>query len=131
MAEDVPAEVEDLLTSEVLPAYLATSHDDRPHVAPLWYRYDDGIVEIMTTGQKLANIRRNPRVSMAVQKHDAGMPEWTVTLRGTARVVDDEETGREANRKLNRKYGAEDDAWKENTLVRIDVGSTSYRTYYK
>lgn len=129
MTENVPEEVEALLTSEVLPAYLATSVEDRPHVAPLWYRYEDGTVEVMTTGQKLANLRRNPRVSLSVQHHDAGHPEWTVTLRGTATVVEDDEANRTANRKINRKYGAEADDWQENTLVRIDVGSASYRTY--
>jgi len=129
MAADVPAEVEALLTSEPLPAYLGTSHDDRPHVAPLWYRYEDGTVEILTTGRKLENVQENPHVSLAVQKRDAGHPEWMVTLQGTATVVEDEDVSREANRKLNRKYGAEEDAWQENTLVSIDVGSASYQTY--
>jgi len=129
MAESIPPEAEDLLTSEVLPAYLATSVEDRPHVAPVWYRYDEGTVEVMTTGQKLANLRRNPRVSLSVQHHDAGDSEWTVTLRGTATVVEDDDANREANRTINRKYGADPDAWQENTLVRIDVGSASYRTY--
>lgn len=125
----VPDEAERLLTSEPLAAHLATSVDDRPHVAPLWYRYaGDDVVEIMTTGQKLANVRRNPRVALAVTKTVDGHPEWQVVVRGTATVVDDEETARDANRKLNRKYGAPEDAWEDNTLVRIDVGSTSYRT---
>jgi hypothetical protein len=52
-----------------------------------------------------------------------------VTLLGTATVVDDEEAFREANRRINRKYGVDEDAHSENTLVRIDVGTASYRTY--
>ena len=129
MPDSVPNEVEELLTSEPLTAYLATSREDRPHVAPVWYRYDGGTVEVMTTGRKLENLRANPRVSLAVQKEDAGIPEWTVTLLGTADVVDAENATREANRRINRKYGVEPDAWEGNTLVRIDVGSASYRTY--
>jgi nitroimidazol reductase NimA-like FMN-containing flavoprotein (pyridoxamine 5'-phosphate oxidase superfamily) len=39
---DVPDEVEELVTSEPLVATLGTCVDGRPHVAPLWYRYDDG-----------------------------------------------------------------------------------------
>jgi len=124
----VPEEAERLLGSEPLEAQLATSVDDRPHVAPLWFRYaGDDVVEIMTTGQKLANVRRNPRVALAVSKSVDGHPEWQVVMRGTATVVEDEATAREANRKLNQKYGAEPDAWAENTLVRIDVASTNYR----
>jgi nitroimidazol reductase NimA-like FMN-containing flavoprotein (pyridoxamine 5'-phosphate oxidase superfamily) len=128
VSERVPREVEELLRSE-LAAYIATSREDRPHVAPVWYRYEDGTVEVMTTGRKLENLRANPRVSLAVQKADAGIPEWTVTLLGTAEVVEDEDANREANRRINRKYGVEPDAWEGNTLVRIDVGSASYRTY--
>jgi nitroimidazol reductase NimA-like FMN-containing flavoprotein (pyridoxamine 5'-phosphate oxidase superfamily) len=129
VTEGVPTEAEELLTGEPLTAYLATSREDRPHVAPVWYRYGDGTVEVMTTGRKLENLRANPRVSLAVQKADAGVPEWTVTLLGTAEVVADEGKSREANRRINRKYGAEPDDWAGNTLVRVDVGSVSYRTY--
>jgi nitroimidazol reductase NimA-like FMN-containing flavoprotein (pyridoxamine 5'-phosphate oxidase superfamily) len=109
--------------------YLATSADGRPHVAPLWFRYEDGTVEVMTTGRKLANVRENPRVSLAVQSGDASDPDWTVTLLGTAEVVEDEAANRRANRRINARYGVEDDAWSGNTLVRIDVGSASVRTY--
>ena len=129
MSERVPPAVEELLTSEPLTAYLATSSEDRPHVAPLWYRYEDGTVELMTTGRKLENVRSNPRTSLAVQKAAAGIPEWTVTLLGTAEVIEDEASNRAANRRINRKYGVEPDAWSGNTLVRVDVGSASYRTY--
>ena len=129
MSERVPPAVEELLTSEPLTAYLATSSEDRPHVAPLWYRYEDGTVELMTTGRKLENVRSNPRASLAVQKAAAGIPEWTVTLLGTAEVIEDEAANRAANRRINRKYGVEPDAWSGNTLVRVDVGSASYRTY--
>jgi nitroimidazol reductase NimA-like FMN-containing flavoprotein (pyridoxamine 5'-phosphate oxidase superfamily) len=129
VSERVPPAVEELLTSEPLTAYLATSSEDRPHVAPLWYRYEDGTVELMTTGRKLENVRSNPRASLAVQKAAAGIPEWTVTLLGTAEVIEDEAANRAANRRINRKYGVEPDAWSGNTLVRVDVGSASYRTY--
>jgi nitroimidazol reductase NimA-like FMN-containing flavoprotein (pyridoxamine 5'-phosphate oxidase superfamily) len=126
---DVPDAVEELLTSEPLVATLGTCDDGRPHVAPLWYRYDDGAIEIVTSGRKLANVRENPYVALGIEKSTSGQPEWTVTIRGTATVVEDEAAFQTANRRINRKYGADEDAWADNTLVRIDVGSTSYRTY--
>jgi nitroimidazol reductase NimA-like FMN-containing flavoprotein (pyridoxamine 5'-phosphate oxidase superfamily) len=129
MDRGVPPEVEELLTGDDTVAHLATSRDDRPHVAPLWYRYEDGTVEIMTTGKKLANARANARVALSVQQAEDGHPEWMVTVRGTATVVEDAEENREANRRINRKYGADQDDWSENTLVRIDVGSVSYQIY--
>jgi PPOX class probable F420-dependent enzyme len=131
VTNEVPAEVEALLTGDPVVAHLATCHDGRPHSAPLWYRYDedDGVVEILTTGRKLANIRANPRVSLSIEQDDGGIPRWMVSIQGTATVIEDEERIREANTRLNRKYGVHDDSWAENVLVRIDVGSVAYRTY--
>lgn len=135
MSDPVPDEVEELLTDDPVAAHLATSVDDRPHAAPVWFRYEpaDGddrpVIEVMTTGRKLANIRENPRVALSIQESERGHPEWTVTVRGTAEVVDDEAASREANRRVNRRYGADPDDWSENTLVRIAVGSASYKTY--
>ena len=129
MTNTVPDEVESLLQSEPLAGFLATSVDDKPHVAPLWYQYADGVVELTTKGRKLSNIRSNPRVSLAVQKAEAGIPEWMVTLLGTAEVVENEDEETRVRREINAKYGVEPDAFSENTLVRIDVGSASYTVY--
>jgi nitroimidazol reductase NimA-like FMN-containing flavoprotein (pyridoxamine 5'-phosphate oxidase superfamily) len=129
MAQNVPEEAEALLTSEPLIAHLGTSHEDEPHVAPLWYNYHDGAVEIATTGRKLANIRRNPRVALSVQKDVDSHPQWGVTLQGTATIIDDEEEARAALHRINRKYGTDEDAWSENTPVRIDVSAAEYWEY--
>jgi nitroimidazol reductase NimA-like FMN-containing flavoprotein (pyridoxamine 5'-phosphate oxidase superfamily) len=110
-------------------AHLATCSEGRPHVAPVWYDYADGVVEILTTGRKLANIRENPRVALSVQKDEGGQAEWIVSLLGTAEVVEDEGATRAAESRINPKYGADSDAWTGNTLVRIAVGSVSSRTY--
>ena len=126
---DIPKPVEALLTSEPLMIHLATCQDGRPHVAPVWYRYEDGCVEIVTTGQKLANIQANPKVALSVQSDEDGNTEWMVSLLGTATVVTDETENRRATRQINEKYGAPPDAYDDNTLVRIDIGSASCRTY--
>jgi nitroimidazol reductase NimA-like FMN-containing flavoprotein (pyridoxamine 5'-phosphate oxidase superfamily) len=125
----IDPEVERLLTSEPVVAHLATCRDGRPHIAPLWFVYDDGVVEVVTTGRKLDDLRENPFVSLSVEKSERGRAEWMVSLRGTATVVADDEASREANARINRKYGVDEDAWDDNTLVRIDVGSASARTY--
>jgi len=130
MNQEVPAAVEKRLTDATVPATMATCVDGRPHAAPLWYRYEDGVVEILTTGQKLENIRRNPKVALSIERDDEGMPEWEVTILGTAKIIEDDEVAREANRKLNRKYGVDEDAWEgENTLVRIEIGSVGYKEW--
>jgi len=129
MARELPAEAERLLTSEPLVGHLATCHEDRPHVAPVWYAVTDGTIEIATTGRKLENIRHNPLVALSVQKAEGTDPEWAVTVRGTATVVEDAEAGREINRRINRRYDKPEDAWTGNTAVRIDVGSANHWRY--
>ncbi|WP_121821658.1 pyridoxamine 5'-phosphate oxidase family protein [Halostella salina] len=129
MTDAVPPEAAELLRSEPLMAHLATSVDGRPHVAPVWYSYDDGVVRLVTAGRKLANVRENPRVALSVQKDEGGDALWAVTLLGTATVVEDDAAFRDANRRINAKYGADADAYEGNTLVRVDVGSATYRTY--
>ena len=129
MSDTVPPEAEALLTSEPLIAHLATCTENDPHVAPLWYNYRNGHIEIVTTGQKLANIRANPRVALSVQKDEDGHAQWGMSLRGTATVIEDEDRIRAATRRINRRYGVEDDAWSENVYVRIKIGSLDHWEY--
>jgi nitroimidazol reductase NimA-like FMN-containing flavoprotein (pyridoxamine 5'-phosphate oxidase superfamily) len=129
MDSPVPDAVERRLTAAPRAAYLATSQDDRPHVAPLWYRYEAGTIELTTTGRKLENLRENPRVALAVQAAEAGIPRWTVTVRGTASVVEDAAEEARIRRAINEKYGVDPEEYAENVAVRVDVGSTSYTEY--
>jgi nitroimidazol reductase NimA-like FMN-containing flavoprotein (pyridoxamine 5'-phosphate oxidase superfamily) len=145
MDRTVPATLAERLTGDPVVAHLATCTDGRPHAAPLWFRYVDpdeeetnedepagrDVIEVMTTGRKLADVRENPRVALSIHAGAAGHPDWRATLRGTATVVEDPDETRAANRKINRRYRADDpDAWlEENTLVRIAVGSASYEEF--
>jgi nitroimidazol reductase NimA-like FMN-containing flavoprotein (pyridoxamine 5'-phosphate oxidase superfamily) len=125
----VPEVAEARIEGEPIVAHLATCRDGQPHAAPLWYHYADGVVEIMTTGRKLANVREIPRVALSIQQDEGGVPQWMATLRGTARVVEDEAERLAANRRINRKYGVGEDAWSANELVRVDVESCAFREY--
>ncbi|AKU09200.1 MULTISPECIES: pyridoxamine 5'-phosphate oxidase family protein [Haloferax] len=120
-----------LVTSEPVMAHLATSVDDRPHVAPVWFDYADdrGVIEVLTTGRKLENIRENPRVALSIQKDENGQAQWKVTILGTATVVTDDDARKDATQRINRKYGAEESAWPENELVRISVGTATVSEY--
>lgn len=109
--------------------HLATCNDGNPHVAPVWYVYEDTAVELTTGGQKLANILSNPRVALSFQKDRDGDTQWMVTARGTAEVIENENAFAEATRRINHKYGAPKDAYGDNTLVRVALGSASYQTY--
>lgn len=87
----VPAEAESLIEDAPVSAHLATSVDDRPHVAAVWYGYRGGVLYFLTGGKKLANVRRNPRVALSIEDARGGDVAWNVTLLGRATVRTDPE----------------------------------------
>lgn len=129
MSDPVSGEVEALLTGAPLVGHLATSHEDRPHCAPVWFVYHEGHLELVTTGRKLRDIRRNPRVAFSLERTVDGDPQWGLSLHGTATVVDDEDEARAVLRRVNRRYDVSEGAWAENTAVRVEMGSVSHWRY--
>lgn len=131
----VPDDVAARLRGAVVPANLATSVDDRPHVAPVWYLYEDGHLLLLTGGKKLENVETNPRVAAAIESSEGD--HWLVTLRGTASVVEDPERVRDVAHRLFEKYTGDaapdeytdDDGDPEGTLVDVRIGSASLQTY--
>ena len=69
------------------------SPDGTPHIAPVWYRFEDGEVRILTDrgSQKHRNIERDSRVTVCID--DERPPYHTVLVRGVAEV--DEAPGAE------------------------------------
>jgi len=100
----VPSEVEELIGGARLSAHVATSVDDRPHVAPVWYLYEDGVLSFVTSGRKLENVRRNPRVAVSIERADEGTVDWSVTLLGTATVLEEETRVAPVTERLFEKY---------------------------
>ena len=130
MAEThVPADVEELLTEGREMAHLATCRDGRPHVAPIWYYYEDGVVEFVTEGRKLENIRENPRVSLSIERSENGHGQWHVVLFGTATVITDMEELWADRTRLFQRYRGRDptleaDGEPPEALVRVEINST-------
>jgi PPOX class probable F420-dependent enzyme len=120
-----------------LSAHLATSVDDRPHVAPVWYTYteSDGevVFRLFTGGRKLANLRENPRVALSVEQTEAGDASWRVVARGTAAVVEASDRVTAARDTLFEKYyGPDYDAAETEeggALVEVTVGSADVERY--
>lgn len=119
-------------------AHLATSVDGRPHVAPVWYAYDDELLTILTTGRKLANIQQNPQVAVSIEQNTDGNAEWMATLLGTATVYSDEAARiNEAARDVFSKYlGPDEETWPEyqrqaltddppEALIEVDIASAT------
>ncbi|WP_248905854.1 pyridoxamine 5'-phosphate oxidase family protein [Halocatena marina] len=137
----VSPDVEELISNAKLMAHLATSVDDRPHVAPVWYAYDDGTLSLLTGGKKLANVQENPQVAVSIEKNTNGDAEWMATLLGTGTVQTDSTRINEAARDVFTKYlGANEEEWPEyyrqalsdepqSTLIEIDIASATATRY--
>ncbi len=137
----VPTAVVDRIEGSTEMAHIATAVDDRPHVAPVWYAYDDGELHVLTGGRKLENARSNPRVAVSIEESHGGRASWTVTLLGTARIVDDPDRRRDAAARIFPTYlGDDTDTWDEyyrravedvpdGSLLVVDIGSATLQTY--
>ena len=78
------------------------SRDGTPHIAPIWYRFTDGVFLVLTErgSQKHKNIERDARVTLCID--DERAPYHTVLVR--ARVVVEEAPGREWREELAIHY---------------------------
>jgi len=65
--------------------------DGRPHLVPMWYVVEDGkvVFRSFTRSQKIVNLRRDPRLSVLVEKGEAYADLRGVMIEGRARLIDD------------------------------------------
>jgi PPOX class probable F420-dependent enzyme len=103
MAENIPEKYVDLLKKPAF-AHLATlMPDGSPQVTPVWVDYDGKYIYFNSAlgRMKDKNVRRNPRVALAIQ--DPENPYRYLEIRG--RVVEITQTGAdESINKLSQKY---------------------------
>lgn len=135
-------DIEARISNAPLSAHLATSVNDRPHVAPVWYGYRDETLYTITGGKKLANARRNPRVAVSIEQNDGyGSVDWGVTLLGHVSVIEDSDRIAEAEEWVYDAYdqhetdGGEEEEFDpgdpgvDYALLKIDIGSASLTVY--
>ena len=65
--------------------------DGRPHLVPMWYVMEDGkvVYRSFTRSQKIVNLRRDPRLSVLVERGEAYAELQGVMIEGRARLIDD------------------------------------------
>ena len=81
-----PSEREDFLAGVHIGVLSVNSDAGAPVSAPVWYRYADGVVEIVTaaTTRKVALLRKNPAASLCVQREE--YPPSYVTVEGEVSI---------------------------------------------
>jgi PPOX class probable F420-dependent enzyme len=93
--------------AEVNVAILATvDRRGRPHAAPIWYLYEDGVL-LLSTGrgsQKHRNIVANPEVTLVIDRRT--LPYYAVMVHGRAEIG--EPLSEEQRLRLAIRYLGED-----------------------
>lgn len=112
----LPQELHEFL-SRPNPAVIATlAANGSPHTAATWYLLDGGrvLVNMADTRKRLANLRRDPRLSLTAM----GQDEWyrQVTLRGRATSIEPDPELEDIDR-LARHYTGDPYAARDQTGV--------------
>ncbi len=87
--------------------HVASLHPDgRPHLVPMWYVVEEGnvVFRSFTVSQKIRNLRRDPRLSVLVERGEAYAELQGVMIQGRARLVDDPEYVLSLYGRLAAKY---------------------------
>lgn len=90
-----PAEIDKFLTETKTIILCSAGPDGVPHPMPMWFtREDDGTICMTTYGksQKIANLRRDPRVSLLIESGIEYEELRGVVFYGSAEVVEDTES---------------------------------------
>jgi nitroimidazol reductase NimA-like FMN-containing flavoprotein (pyridoxamine 5'-phosphate oxidase superfamily) len=100
------AQLEGFLARPMI-ARLATSLDDRPHVLPMWYRWDGSALwmETSPTFRNYRILKRNPRVAVAIDESLGGLQLRAVVMRGSAEVIEEPaDVVRDGVRRIYERY---------------------------
>lgn len=91
MAIHLAPEVQAVIRSGRLAHFTTVAADGRPHTTVVWVGLDgdDIVIGKLRPDQKVANIRRDPRVSISIEAEGEqhGMQNYLV-VEGTARITD-------------------------------------------
>ncbi len=107
MAEGIPEKYRDLFTKRAFASLGTVMPDGRPQVTPVWCDFDgEHVIFNSAKGrQKDRNVRRDPRVALAIM--DPENPYRYLEIRG--RVVEITEQGADAHiDKMSKKYLGQD-----------------------
>ena len=86
-----PEEVQAFLEEGRVLQVASLHPDGRPHLVPMWYVMEAGqvVFRSFTPSQKIRNLRRDPRLSVLVERGEAYIELQGVMIQGRARLVDD------------------------------------------
>jgi nitroimidazol reductase NimA-like FMN-containing flavoprotein (pyridoxamine 5'-phosphate oxidase superfamily) len=85
------AEIDTFLSGVYLARVATVRADDRPHVVPVWYLWEDGILyfETARTSVKVKNLQANSNIAITVDVTAGGLRLRYVIMEGQAEFIED------------------------------------------
>lgn len=84
-------ELDELMTTSWNMRIATLGSGQRINLTPLWFSWAAGLVYTYARGQKIANLRRNPRCTVLVDRNERFPELIGVMFEGQARVLEDAE----------------------------------------
>jgi PPOX class probable F420-dependent enzyme len=77
------------LRSDIIAWLTTVGSDGRPYTVPVWFLWDGGTILLFSQPhkQKIRNLRKNPRVTLALD--DSKQGDDVVIVEGTAELIED------------------------------------------
>ena len=85
-----PEEIETFLAEEMTLIVTTLGKNGHPHTAPMWFFTEDGkiVFRSFTKSQKIVNLRRDPRITVLIERGIAYAELQAVMIKGTVRLID-------------------------------------------
>ena len=84
-----PDEVEELMTTTWNMRIATIGPGERINLTPMWFGWGGGRIYFHCRGQKVTNLRRNPRATVLVDRNERFPELQAVMFQGTATVLED------------------------------------------
>lgn len=100
------AEIDAFLNGVHLARVATVRPDGRPHVAPIWYLWEDGCFYFETSRNavKAKNLRTNPYIAITVDVTGGGLRLRYVILEGQAALIEDRVSVKKLTERIYSRY---------------------------
>ena len=101
---------------------IASIRDNKPHVTPIWYVYQNGKFYISTSSKtrKVKNLKKNKNVAFCLDVGEAFADVKAVVGSGTAQIVTDPKLASDVDAKIKIKYLSSTDHPIAKKLAELD-----------
>lgn len=104
------ADIDKFLSGVHLARVATVRKDGRPHVAPVWYLWEEGVLyfESAQDSVKARNLKNDPRLAVTIDVTAGGMRLLYVIMEGSATLIEERSAAKQIARKIYARYVGEE-----------------------